>query len=207
MFCWHVLTKLTCDSRSTVLYSNSSLGVSQPTHLYYVWFFNFVMWRHTRKSLKTQARRKVRASVSMQVWTIWIYNIYVIYRYHIIIVSYRFLQFFADVLAEHVNSAGPQSEKSSCIFRASFAQAPRKQKMHPLGSEEREPMSTLWFPPNSRQRKKARKTQEQQCNFAFGFAWLEKNTVKVRASVLLQGNWSLSVFASRFDDCQTRYVF
>ena len=35
---------------------------------------------------------------------------------------------FAEVLAEHVNSAGPQSEKSSCIFRASPAQAPRKQK-------------------------------------------------------------------------------
>ena len=127
MFCWHVLTKLTCDSRSTVLYSNSSLGVSQPTHLYYVWFFNFVMWRHTRKSLKTQARRKVRASVSMQVWTIWIYNIYVIYRYHIIIVSYRFLQFFADVLAEHVNSAGAPIWEIKLHFsrklRASSAQA------------------------------------------------------------------------------------
>ena len=35
---------------------------------------------------------------------------------------------FPEVLAEHVNSVGPQSEKSSCIFRASPAQAPRKQK-------------------------------------------------------------------------------
>ena len=42
--------------------------------------------------------------------------------YHFIIVKYRF---FPEVLAEHVNSAGPQSEKSSCIFRASSAQAKR----------------------------------------------------------------------------------
>ena len=35
---------------------------------------------------------------------------------------------FAEVLAEHVNTTGPQSEKGSCILRASTAQAPRKQK-------------------------------------------------------------------------------
>ena len=34
----------------------------------------------------------------------------------------------------------PQSEKSSCIFRASRAQAPRKQKDASGGSEERDPM-------------------------------------------------------------------
>ena len=58
---------------------------------------------------------------------------------HILCMHNRW-EVFAEVLAEYINSAGPQSEKSNCIFRASSAQAKRIKKMHPGGSQERDPM-------------------------------------------------------------------
>ena len=61
---------------------------------------------------------------------------------------------FAEVLAEDVNSAGPICEKSSCTFRASSAQAKRCIQLEVRNGT---PCSTGLFPPNSRQRKKARK--------------------------------------------------
>ena len=37
--------------------------------------------------------------------------------------------------------------------------------------------------------------------------WTRLTEKKGRASALLQGNWSLSVFASRYDDCQKKCFF
>ena len=143
---------------------------------------------------------------------------------------------FAEVLAEHANSAGPQSEKPSCIFRASPAQAPRKQKdasRWKWGTGPHVPPG-CYSHQNSRQRRLAKYCQrdlstqrrrkgrqriavkERQrkargdvmsCSSSATSSSDSSDWKKVGASALAHGNWSLSVFVSRFDDCQTRYVF
>ena len=65
------------------------------------------MWRHARKSRKTQARRKVRARLAQ------------VFPCTIIIYIYLLHCMYIDFII---------SEKLSCISRASCAQAPRKQK-------------------------------------------------------------------------------
>ena len=92
-------------------------------------------------------------------------------------------------------SSSSKTEKLSCISRASCAQAPRKQKNAFGWSKEGDPRTDDHF-----LGKKARKIPEE---FVFGFVWLKK----VRASALLQENWSLSVFACKFDDCQASMFF
>ena len=54
------------QSVKSPVFKNLNLGYHN-RHIYtdlYVWFYIFVMWRHARKSRKTQARRKVRARLA-----------------------------------------------------------------------------------------------------------------------------------------------
>ena len=143
---------------------------------------------------------------------------------------------FAEVLAEHVNSAGPQSEKSTCIFRASPAQAPRKQKdasSWKSGTGPHVPPG-YYSHPNSWQRRLAKYCQRDlstnggekadnalqwrkgkgkqgamSCPVAVVQLHLIRLTEKKSAQVhcCREIEALFSVFSSRFDDCQTRYVF
>ena len=126
--------------RSKVLYSNFSLGGPQPTHLYdfSISLCGVTQGNHAKHKLGArfaQGWRKCFHACVDYHNTFYISHILYVYRFyhqsfswiHILCMHNR-CEIFAEVLAEHVNSAGPQSEKSSCIFRASPAQAPRKQK-------------------------------------------------------------------------------
>ena len=165
----------------------------------------------------------------MHVWTILIY----LYIFNI---SYIVLYVYIDFISKVFLWIWPQSEKSSCIFRAIPAQAPRKQKdasRWKWGTGPRVPPGYSSYQ-NSRQRRLAKYCQrdlstqrrrkgrqriavkERQrkarsdvmsCSSSATSSSDSSDWKKVRASALVQGNWSLSVFASRFDDCQTRYVF
>ena len=123
-------------------------------------------------------------------------------------------------------SSSSKTEKLSCISRASCAQAPRKQK-NAFGWSKEGPQNRWSLPwkessqntrgicphnggekaDNALQwRKGKRKQGAMSCPVAvvhFGFVWLKK----VRASALWKENWSISVFACKFDDCQTSMFF
>ena len=108
------------------------------------------MWRHARKSRKTQARRKVGASVSMHCHNILWY----------ICKSHQKVFGFGQ-LASHCSfgilygsrssgfriwqSSRSKTDKLSCISRASCAQAPRKQKNAFGWSKEGDPRTDDHF--------------------------------------------------------------
>ena len=167
----------------------------------------------------------------MHAWTILI-NLYIYFFFISHILSCMYIDFIIKVFLW----IWPQSEKSSCIFRASPAQAPRKQKdasRWKWGTGPHVPPA-YYSHQSSRQRRLAKYCQrdlstqrrrkgrqniavkERQrkarsdvmsCSSSATSSSDSSDWKKVRASALVQGNWSLSVFASRFDDCQTRYVF
>ena len=106
-------------------------------HIYMIFSFS-VMWRHARKSRKTQARRKVSARLA-QVFpcTIMIYfNIFANHvRRFLDVASWLVIARSAFCMSRTsgfriCQSSKSKTEKLSCISCASCAQAPRKQKMH-----------------------------------------------------------------------------
>ena len=127
------------------------------------------MWRHARKSRKTQARRKVRARLA-QVFpcTIMIYIIYVQYIFVYTLIHCMYLDFIIKAFLwicclfsrssgfRICQSSSSKTEKLSCISRASCAQAPRKQKNAFEGSKEGDPTTDDHF-----LGKKARKIPEE----------------------------------------------
>ena len=102
------------------------------------------MWRHARKSRKTQARRKVRARLAqvfpctIMIYIYRLYHIHIIYIYTLIQCMYIdfIIKVFLWICCLFSSSSGfricqsssSKTEKLSCISRASCAQAPRKQK-------------------------------------------------------------------------------
>ena len=89
----------------------------------FTWFFIFVMWRHARKSRKTQARCKVGASVSMHFLNLWCkpHTLYVYRLYHQSFSEYAFC--FPQCSGFRIcQSSRLKTEKLNCISRASCAQ-------------------------------------------------------------------------------------
>ena len=122
------------------------------------------MWRHARKSRKTQARRKVRTRLA-QVFpcTIMIYIYIFIYIFFIRYILYihtlihcMYIDFIIKAFLWICQSSSSKTDKLSCISRASCAQAPRKQKNAFGWSKEGDPRTDDHF-----LGKKARKIPEE----------------------------------------------
>ena len=132
------------------------------------------MWRHARKSRKTQARRKVRARLA-QVFSMYYHDIYIyhlhlhtIYIYIHTPIHCMYLDFIIKAFLwicclfsrssgfRICQSSSSKTEKLSCISRVSCAQAPRKQKNAFGWSKEGDPRTDDHF-----LGKKARKIPEE----------------------------------------------
>ena len=111
-------------------------------------------------------------------------------------------------------SSSSKTEKLSCISRASCAQAPRKQK-NAFGWSKEGDQRNL----STQRRRKGRQriaVKERQKKARSDVMSRSSSSTsssdssdwkKVRASALWQESWSLSVFACKFDDCQTSMFF
>ena len=193
------------------------------------------MWRHARKSRKTQARRKVGASVSMYYHDI--YHLHTIYKYiysHTLYVYRLYHQSFSlnmlFVFKEQRFQNMSIQQLQNWEIKLHFSRKPRASKKMHLGEVRKGTPEQMITSLERKLAKYQRNLSTQRRRKGRQRIAVKERQKKARSDVMSRSSSSTSssdsfdwkksaqvhccrkiealvFFACKFDDCQTRYVF